>query len=332
MSADRFARLRRTRTFRDGGHGRWELARLGIVGAGNLGGRLAEEAARSGASVVICDPDVAREENLGTQHAEVGKPKAEVVASACNAVSPGRAEALVADVREAGVRVLACCQLLVDATDDAGLAGFMTEVSTGLGVPLIRVAVDGSGELELGRVLTSDGGNGHACQLCSRASLETDRGPTPCPGREPETPPTFAGGALGSTVAGIALLQAQRLLSDNDVVLARDVEVLVDLDHMQMLSLRLERSERCVSGHERWQIEGLGRRADEVTVGELVERARDRLGAAVSVAPYRSRVDLVREAAGRFAAAPLSEFGVPAAGALVLARAPGQRTVGYLAE
>lgn len=329
MSVDRFSRLRETRTFRSGGHGRWQESRLAMIGAGNLGGRLAKEAVRSGASVLICDPDVTGRENLGSQDGEVGVPKAEAIAARCNAIFPERAEALVENVREVGVGALARCQLLVDATDDARLAGFLTEVSNGLAIPLLRVAVDGSGQLELGRILASDGGNGHACQLCSRSPGEADLPRTPCPGKGPDAPPpTIAGGALGATVAGIALMQAQRLLTGNDVELARDREVLVDLDNLQLLPLGLERSARCVSGHELWQMEEVGKRADAVTVGELVARARDRLGDSVSVHPYRTRVDLVREAAGRHAAAPLSDFVRPEG--LVLARAPGQPTVGYL--
>ena len=57
----------------------------------------------------------------------------------------------------------------------------MTLLSNGLGVPLVRVAVDGTGTQELGRVLVSHGGAGRACQICNSAESDLrGRGRTPC--------------------------------------------------------------------------------------------------------------------------------------------------------
>ena len=55
----RWERLVHNATFAGEVLERWRAALVGVVGAGLLGGRFALEAARSGASVWLCDPEVA---------------------------------------------------------------------------------------------------------------------------------------------------------------------------------------------------------------------------------------------------------------------------------
>jgi hypothetical protein len=280
-------RLRATATFRGAGHDAWRRSRLGIIGAGNLGSRLAIEAVRSGASVWICDPDEVAAANLATQDlasggGASGGTKVDAVLRACDAIEAGRAAGAAADVRAAGIEPFLGLDLIVDASDDPALAEFLTELSNGLGVPLLRAALDGSGGREYGRVLASHGGAGRACQLCPRSaqprSLRQPRQPRqPCAARRP----TYAGGAIGMAVAGLALLQAQRLLSGNDPERVLDRELLLDLDGFSLQSMALRRSAACISAHVRWSLEPIERGIEETAVSELLDLAARRLGSRV---------------------------------------------------
>jgi molybdopterin/thiamine biosynthesis adenylyltransferase len=272
----RFDRLRATATFEGAAHERWARATIAVVGAGVLGSLFAREAARSGAHTDLYDPDIGEEGNRGNQPVEVGEPKAEVVARLCNAIAPGSARAHVADVRHVGAGSFENVSLIVDCTDDAGLALPLTELSNGWGVPLIRLAVDGSGGRELGRVLVSHGGKGRACQLCASSWEEVfDPGSrTPCLGDAREGAPTNAGTALAMSVAGLGLLHAQRLVGGNGANRVLDTEAVVDLDTPGILSMQLRRNEACLSGHKRFHPARLDRAAADTTVEGLFGLAR----------------------------------------------------------
>jgi hypothetical protein len=285
-----YERICRTTAFRNGGFHRWSAATIGIVGLGLLGGRLALEIVRSGAAVWGCDPDAGSPVNLGNQLTQTGVAKVRSIIQDCNAIRPGRASGVVADIRHVGVGVLRRFQMLIDCTDDPMLALPLTAISNGLGIPLLRCAVDGSGQAEMGRVLCSHGGSEtHACQLCSysAADLLTRRPRTPCPGQPSEgPPPTLAGGALGMAIAGIGLLQAQRLITGNDSHLVCDREIVLDLSHGRFVSVAQSRSERCLSGHIRWEVENLERLGSDATLAGVFEAARPRSLAGISLEPY----------------------------------------------
>jgi len=280
--SDRYGRLRGTATLGGEAFGRWAGSRTGVIGNGVVGSRYGREVVRSGASVLLIDKDDGEVQNLGTQDGiRVGEPKATALAAACDEIAPGRADAFVGDVRHVGLATLAELDLLVDATDDPALAQYLTEVSNGLGLPLMRIAIDGSGASELGRVLTSHGGAGHACQLCSWSpgDLLKRREVTPCPGRAAaERPSTLAGGAIGMAVAGLGLLQAQRLLGGNDTELVLDREVRLDLSHFALLPLELTRSEDCLSGHETWTWTDIPIPVAQATVADVLAVAAATLG------------------------------------------------------
>lgn len=289
--SDRFDRLRSTATLGSGAFERWQEAVILVSGCGNLGTRFAREAVRSGARVVLCDDDRGELHNLAVQEGiRVGAPKSVALAEACERIVPGRARAIVGDVRHVGLRTLLEADLIVDATDDPATTPYLTQVSNGLARPLLRLAIDGSGERELGRVLVSHGGDDgderpHACALCSwtRNEVLDTRVVTPCPGHAaPARPPTLAGGAIGMTVAGLGLLQAQRLLGGNGRGLALDHELRIDLDAYALLSIELERVEDCPSGHEGWswtEIPG----SEDTPLARVFELVRDALGAAADV-------------------------------------------------
>ena len=276
--ADRYFNLRRTSTFRDGGFARWSPWKVAVFGGGALGSQVATGVVRSGASVGVVDFDIGAPENQGTQPVEPGVSKVKTVVAACDAINAGRAQGFACDVRHVGVGLLNQFDLFIDCTDDPNLALPLTELSNGLGKPLLRCALDGSGEMETGRVLCSSAETGHACQICSYRleDLRSNRQRTSCPDPAPKAPrPTIAGGALAMAVAGLGILSAQRLATGNDDELVLGHEIVLDFTNLQLLPMRLPRSERCLTGHLRWQLNEFGANASSANFAELFASASD---------------------------------------------------------
>jgi hypothetical protein len=251
-----------------------------IGGAGMLGTPLATEAVRAGARVRVADMGrITDPLKIGRAYGGCGRSKAVALAKTCAAINPGRAEALHADLRHVGIGVFAAATLIIDATDDPTLAGYLTKVSNGLGVPLVRVAVDGSGHFNRGRVLVSHGGGGHACQMCpwEVKHLLKSLPRTPCPGAPDTPPPTIATNATAGVVAGAALQCAMRLAAGDPEVFDR--ETIIDLDNMQILDQRLVRSAGCISRHRRWAWEQVEAGADACTLREAFALLAERLEA-----------------------------------------------------
>ncbi|MFJ3673137.1 HesA/MoeB/ThiF family protein [Streptomyces sp. NPDC090106] len=140
MSGDRFAR----HALIPG----WDQKRLAgatvvLAGAGALGNTLAQTLALAGVGrLVVCDPDTVAVSNLSRcplfRPADVGRPKARVVAEALSALAPGTA----VDAREAphvsgaGLAELRDADLVVSALDSRAariaLAGRCTLAGTGM--------------------------------------------------------------------------------------------------------------------------------------------------------------------------------------------------------
>ncbi len=290
--AARFSRLAQTSTFRDAALARWLEAYLIVIGAGNLGQRVAMECLLSGVgSLVVCDFARTKEENLGTQFgAAAGHRKVDNIVNWAKTSAPGKVLGLFCDARQIGIGQLDEAQLLIDCTDDPQLALPLTTISNGLGIPLLRPALDGSGGSELGRVACSHGGAGYGCQLCTWEVRDlfrhTER--TPCqPHDRARRPPTLAGGAIGATIAGITVLQSQRLVTRNDLDDVLDREWIVDLSSGQLLTIRRQRSTNCLSGHVRWELMRLPHHAAEITWRELFAIAEKLCGSKeISLEPF----------------------------------------------
>ncbi len=274
LEAEQVGRLHQTVTFRDGRIERWREGVLGIVGAGLIGGRLAREAVLSGIGQVrIWDPDKTEPTNRTTQYGQVGVPKVDNVRADCDRIRLGHVLSFQTTIQHASIETLAQCDVLIDCSDDPRLVWTLTELSNGLGVPLLRAAVDGSGQMELGRVSSSGTLPDAACQLCSFSldDLLKHRTRKACPGPwATQLAPTQAGGAIGGAIASIALLQAQRLVTGNDTLLVPNTEVLLDLTNMRLIHLKLERSVECLSGHRRWTLTRLNAPVEQTSVSELM--------------------------------------------------------------
>lgn len=278
MSVDLYERVRETPTFRYNRFAAWAAARLLVVGCGMLGSRFILEAVRSGLGAVsVVDFEQVEPHNVATQLVRAGYAKVDSIVGDCDAIRPGVAQGKCADIRHVGIGELRRFDAIVDMSDDPALTFPLTEIANGLGIPLLRAAVDGSGRFELGRVLCSDPRDGGACQLCTHSweSLSAGRNRTPCPGAVAHRPPTRAGNALASAISGIALLQSQRLVTGNDLELVRDREVIADLSHWHIMAAVLRQSASCISGHQTWDLIDVS--AGEITVLDDLYAAAARL-------------------------------------------------------
>jgi hypothetical protein len=247
-----------------------------IVGCGVLGSRIADGAVRAGYSVGLCDFDTGTAANVPRQPGiAVGEPKALALAELLNELRPGTATAYVADVRALEVGILRRYRLLLDGSDDPALRRFLALVGNGLCLPVLRAALDGSGQKALGRVRVSHGGRGFSCPACHAAAPDTWR--TPCPGAplEPARPPTQAGIPVAMAIAGLALHVAEKVLAGREDVLGR--EIYLDLDGATLAGT-IPRDERCSVGHEPWVIEPLELQPAETLAG-LFARLAAALGA-----------------------------------------------------
>ena len=277
-----FDRLRRTSVFRGNGFPKWQETVLGVVGAGVLGFRFTTEAILSGprrSRRTISLSANARTKGLNSpargyrksnRWSRLATPSGRVASSASRSTCATRAWG-----------ELARLSMLVDCSDDAAPVPLLTRLSNGLGIPLLRLAVDGSGELEMGRVLCSHGGAGCACQICTYDFQDLFRPTrrTPCPGQpDSERPPTITGGALAAAIGGFGLVQAQRLATGNDVERVVNREIVLDMTHWGLFPIERRRSETCLSGHVRWQLTPIGRSAEGLTFAELFAEAQRRLG------------------------------------------------------
>lgn len=284
------SRLARTCTLRDGGWQRWQGATVHIAGAGAIGQAVAIEVVRSGASGIVCDFDTfSSPENAHTQFGTPGVNKTTTLVERASAIAPGRLTGFACDVRHLGIGELSRADILIDCTDDPGLTLPLTRISNGLRIPLLRAAIDGSGQSEMGRVATSHGGGGHSCLVCSHrlADLLAKTPRTPCPGVVPQRAPTFAGGPIASMIAGATMIQAQRLVTGNDRALALDQHLIVDMSNAQMFAVRAPRRAECLTGHVGWELTRLSLSASKTTLLEVIQHAEQRLGCTpLSLEPY----------------------------------------------
>ena len=90
-----------------------------------------------------------------------------------------------------------------------------------------------------------------ALQLFRKRSAQgTAANPLPRP--RPRAPPTLAGGPIASAVAALGVLQAQRLVTGNDLDHVLGRELILDFSNHRLLEIQLNRCPQCLSGHRRW--------------------------------------------------------------------------------
>jgi len=262
---------------------RLNAARVLVVGAGALGNEILKNCALAGiGNIFAADMDRVENSNLSRsvlfRTADNGQLKAEVAAEAVRGIYPeARVQAWDGNVvHDLGLGVYLWADVIV-----AGLDNREARVAINSGAAFARKPwVDGAIEVLNGvaRVFVPHEGPCYECTMSevdwkileSRRSCALLSRDEMAEGKVPTTPTT------ASFVAGIQVQETIKLLHGMEAIAGQGM-VLNGLTCESYL-VRYTRKPDCF-GHETFcRLEGLGRGAGDLTVGELLDKARSDLG------------------------------------------------------
>jgi len=207
---------------------RLRASRVAIVGVGTLGGPLALHLALLGAPLLLVDPGAVEPANLAAQLFSVralGLRKVEARAAQIRALGGEGALQLRAVRLEAlGAAELAGFDLAVSALDALRPRLQLDALCQRLGIPMLDLAVDGSGQRLHGKIASFDprapDAACYACRFDARAleAIRREDLPAGCPSwrlaPESAAPPTLQVSSFAGVVAGLGALRAVRILLD----------------------------------------------------------------------------------------------------------------------
>jgi molybdopterin/thiamine biosynthesis adenylyltransferase len=130
------------------GQAKLQQARIAVVGTGGTGSHVALQLAHLGIGrLLLIDPDLVERTNLsrllGASTADIGRPKADVVAAAARRVRSGLAvETILASVLEIDPTPLIEADLIVCCTDGHGSRSLLNELATQYLVTLVDLGVE----------------------------------------------------------------------------------------------------------------------------------------------------------------------------------------------
>jgi molybdopterin-synthase adenylyltransferase len=210
-------------------------SRVAVVGAGGLGGWVISLLGRTGVGhLVVVDSDVFDETNLNRQafaHAEnLGKPKAEEARSQLKRINPGvEVSAHQTRLDEAnGKRLLAGCQVIVDALDNVESRLVLEGAAQALAIPLVHGALAGFE----GQVMSLLPGDEGLRRIYGKGKSRSED-----PGR-----PEAVLGVPGITPAVIASFEAMEVIKIllNRGSLFRNIMVYMDLERGEINRFRFD--------------------------------------------------------------------------------------------
>ena len=266
----------------------WDQARLDaakvlVIGAGALGNEILKNCALAGVgNILAADMDRVENSNLSRsvlfRAADNGRPKAEVAIEAVRDLYPGiRIEAWNGNVvHDLGLGAYLWADVIL-----AGLDNREARVAINSGAAFARKPwIDGAIEVLNGvaRVFVPHEGPCYECTMSqvdwkileSRRSCALLSRDEMAQGKVPTTPTT------ASFVAGIQVQEAIKLLHEMDTIAGQGV-VFNGLT-CESYVVRYARKPDCFGHESSSRLEGLGRGAEDLTVGELLDRARADLG------------------------------------------------------
>jgi len=271
---------------------------VAIVGVGTVGSRFGVALATLGAPLVVIDPGRVESANIGLQlydRNDVGLTKCEALARRLYAIRSDQALAwFPTDVRAVGPSTLSRCRLVIGCVDSFGARVWLTRTTTGLGVPYLDVALDGTGHSLYGRVSGFDVRHGTACLGCGWDDdnwniVNHEQGGSGCAvlaATAPELPSTLALPGLAEAVAGLATIQAIRILLGEEAGRVLGREWRLNLSAGRLDETKLERDPRCRLEHRPWSIVRLDQSPCQITVRELFDRATEYLGSEIVLGAY----------------------------------------------
>jgi molybdopterin/thiamine biosynthesis adenylyltransferase len=287
---------------------------VALAGLGTLGARVTLSLAALGVQLLLIDHGLVEPVNVGIQPYtadDLGLKKTEALRRRVQSIRADLPVACFGDqVERIGPRVLADCRLVIGAVDSFRSRLWLAQTTTHLEIPYLDLALDGTGRSLLGRVSGYDVAHGGACYACgwddaTWESVTYDEGISGCvalamalalpSSTGSDSPATLALPGLAEVIAGIAAIQATRLLLGAERERVVDRECRINLSSGRYSEVRRSRSSHCRLSHQRWSTFLLDCRPADLTVGSLFDLATLHLGGDVSLAVYSE--PLVFEAA-----------------------------------
>ncbi len=287
---------------------------VAVAGLGMLGARVVMSLAPLGVPLLLIDHGLVEPVNVGIQPYtwdDLGMPKTQALRRRVETIRPELPIACFHDhIERIGPRALGLCRLVIAALDSFGSRLWLAQATTHLGVPFLDLALDGTGRSLLGRVSGHDVAHGGACYACgwdgeTWDNVSHEEGISGCvalaaalsasSSTGPEPPATRALPGLADVIAGLAAIQATRLLVGTERQRVIDRECRIDLSAGRYTEARLSRSPRCRLSHHQWNTFLLDRDPAGLSVASLFDLAARHLTGPVSLAVYGE--PLVLEAA-----------------------------------
>jgi molybdopterin/thiamine biosynthesis adenylyltransferase len=196
-------------------------------------------------------------------------------------------------IEQLGPARLAGTRLVICATDSFRSRLWVAEAATCVGVPVLDVALDGTGQSLFARIALYDPAHGTACLACgwdeaSWQAVQEETSASGCAallGTGADPAPTLALPGLAEAVAGIAVVQAVRLLLGVETERVSGCEWRLNLTAGRLDVSRPRRDPRCRLDHERWPARMLPKPPAALRLDELFAVASESVGE-----PVRLRV------------------------------------------
>jgi molybdopterin/thiamine biosynthesis adenylyltransferase len=274
---------------------------VAIVGTGLLGGEIALQLGGLGVPLILVDQGIVRPVNVGGQGfqtSQIGLPKVEArAAQISECTSDPKLHLIHNRIEDVGVGVFSRTRLIISALDNRSSRIRLAEIALLLGIPMIDLAVDGSGRHLLGSVALYEPRQPDApCYSCKIgaseiAAIRNEGRGAGCPNwREttsPKTPPTLAAAPFGALISGLASTWAIAvLLGRADCLASTQVQICAD-STPTLRSLEMRRSSHCVMEHS--ALQPLRTVSAKIAIGELAKRAAKDLGGEPDAFQLRNR-------------------------------------------
>ncbi|MBW2715302.1 MAG: ThiF family adenylyltransferase [Deltaproteobacteria bacterium] len=276
--------------------GKRELRKLrqpsvAIIGVGQLGGSVAQELGCLSIPLTLVDCGTVAPTNVGTQGFRIdhlGMTKVEARASQISECTTKSKFRLIPSLIEnVGIGIFLQTRLIITALDSRASRIRVAEIAQLLGIPMLDLAVDGTGKRLLGTVALYESRQPDAPCYCCRwdaqaiAAIRNEGQRQGCPSwRSPSvpiTPPTLSAPAFGRAVAGLATTWAiDRLLDRADQLMNTQIQ-LHSGSTTTLRSLTMLRSPRCALSHS--MLEPISTVPEKTTLGGLAKHAVADLGA-----------------------------------------------------
>jgi hypothetical protein len=253
-----------------------------LIGLGNIGGFAAGLLGRLPdlAQLTLLDRDTYEAKNLVSQDiaaADVGRPKAVVQAERLRRINAGlRVAALVEDLEQVPLGLLRA-DIILACLDSRRARQCVNQAAWRLGIPWIDAGVRADGLLA--RVNVYRPGAGQPCLECAwdQRDYELIEQTYPCRGNapvdEPALAPTNAPASLGALAAALQVLECQKVFAGEWQRAAVSKQLLIDAAAHRHFVTSYRPNPACRFDHALWQIDGLERRARQLSVGDTLALA-----------------------------------------------------------